>query len=129
MQPPVERNDRRATWQGFGDGLSQAVEMAVTPVLFALLGLFLDRRLDTVPFFAVGFSIFAMVGTFVRAYCVYRHQSDADISGIPRSACSIPSPGATGARRSAMGRRPGPSGSEMSEHREEERRPWARPPR
>ena len=72
MQSGVEPNDRRETWQGFGDGLSQAVEMAVTPVLFALIGVFLDRRLGTGPLLAVGLAIFAMVGNFVKAYYVYQ---------------------------------------------------------
>jgi hypothetical protein len=78
MQSRANQNDRRAMWQGFGDGLSQAVEMSVTPVLFALLGLFLDRRVGTVPLFAVGFSIFAMVGVFVKAYYVYRFKSEQE---------------------------------------------------
>jgi F0F1-type ATP synthase assembly protein I len=78
MQFRVNQTDRRATWQGFGDGLSQAVEMSVAPVLFALLGLYLDRRVGTVPLFAVGFSIFAMVGVFVKAYYVYRFKSEQE---------------------------------------------------
>lgn len=78
MQFRVNQDDRRATWQGFGDGLSQALEMSVTPVLFALLGLFLDRRVGTVPLFAVGFFLFAMVGLFVKAYYVYRFKSEQE---------------------------------------------------
>ena len=78
MQSRVNQNDRRATWQGVGDGLTQALEMSVTPVLFALLGLFLDRRVGTVPLFAVGFSVLAMVGVFVKAYYVYRFKSEQE---------------------------------------------------
>jgi F0F1-type ATP synthase assembly protein I len=75
MQFRVDQDNRRATWQGVGDGLSQALEMSVAPVLFALFGLFLDRRAGTVPLFAVAFSVFAMVGVFVKAYYVYRFKS------------------------------------------------------
>ena len=78
MESRLNPNDRRATWQGVGDGLTQALEMSVTPVLFSLLGLFLDRRVGTVPLFAVGFSVFAMVGVFVKAYYVYRFKSEQE---------------------------------------------------
>ena len=78
MQSRANPNDRRATWQGLGDGLTQALEMSVAPVLFALLGLFLDRRVGTVPLFAVGFFVFAMVGVFVKAYCVYRFKAEQE---------------------------------------------------
>jgi F0F1-type ATP synthase assembly protein I len=67
--------DRQANWQGLGDGLSQAVEMAVTPVLFALIGLFIDDRVGTTAIFALAFAIFAMVANFVKAYYVYLYKS------------------------------------------------------
>lgn len=78
VQPPSARDDRRQTWQGLGDGLSQAFEMAVTPVLFTLLGVFIDRRLETAPVFAVALAVFAVVGTFVKAYYVYRYRSEQE---------------------------------------------------
>lgn len=73
----MDRADRRASWQGFSDGLTQAVEMAVTPILFALAGLFLDARLGTGPFLAVGLAVFATVGSFLRAYYHYVARMDA----------------------------------------------------
>lgn len=75
MRSGVGPNDRRETWQGFGDGLSQAVEMALVPALFALIGLYgLDHRLGTAPLFGVAFAVFAMVGVFVKAFYVYRYK-------------------------------------------------------
>lgn len=77
MQPPRdESGDRRAMWQGMNDGLAQAVEMAVTPVLCCLIGLFIDGRVGTTPGFALAFFFFAIVGTFIKAFCVYRYQSE-----------------------------------------------------
>ena len=79
MQSGVGPNDRRDTWQGFGDGLSQAVEMAVVPALSALIGLYgLDHRFGTSPLFAVSLSIFAMVGVFVKAFYVYRYKMELE---------------------------------------------------
>lgn len=51
--------------------MSQAVEMAVVPVLLSLFGLFLDRRFGTLPWLTILLAVLAMVGTFVRAYYAY----------------------------------------------------------
>lgn len=77
MQPPRdESSDRRDTWKGFNDGLAQGIEMSVTPVLFSLLGLLLDRWLGTLPIFAIVFLVLAVTGTFAKAYFVYKHQME-----------------------------------------------------
>lgn len=60
--------------QGFGDGFTQAVEMAVIPVILACLGLAADRRLGTVPLLAIVLMVVGMAGTFARAYCAYQYQ-------------------------------------------------------
>ncbi len=73
----MDRSDRRASWQGFSDGFSQAVEMAVTPVLFALLGHWLDGHLGTGPLLTVSLAVFAMVGSFLRAYYHYLARCEA----------------------------------------------------
>lgn len=73
----MEQGDRRVVWQGFGDGLTQAVEIAVTPILFAVLGLWLDRRVGTTPVFGVALAVFAMVGVFLRAWYHYVARVDA----------------------------------------------------
>ena len=44
----MEEPHRPTTWQsGFGDGLSQAIELVGPVVLLGLLGWFLDGRLGT----------------------------------------------------------------------------------
>lgn len=58
-------------WRGFGDGLSQAVEMALVPPLFALGGLALDKWLGLVPVLTVTLAVVAMVGMFARAYYAF----------------------------------------------------------
>lgn len=70
--------DRQEMWQGLGDGLSSAVEMAVTPVILTLIGLWIDGRLDTTPWIAVTFALFGMIGSFVKAYYVYVYKSQQE---------------------------------------------------
>ena len=65
------RDDRRGLWDGFGSGLQQAVELAVVPLLFGLLGGLLDRWLGTTPAFTIALLCFAFVGTFLNAYYAY----------------------------------------------------------
>ena len=78
--PPT---DRQANWQGLSDGLSQAVEMAVTPVLCALIGLYIDDRVGTPPLFALAFAMFAMVANFVKAYYVYLYKTQQEDARQP----------------------------------------------
>ena len=67
----MELRDRQATWNGFGEAFSLAVEIVVTPLLFALLGWWLDGLLGTEPFLLIGFLIFSFAGMLVRAWIGY----------------------------------------------------------
>lgn len=51
-------------------------ELVLGPVLFGLLGLFIDRRLGTTPLFLIGLTVFALVGAAVSTYYRYRYQID-----------------------------------------------------
>ena len=61
-------------------GVSQGIEMAVGLVVFFLMGWGLDALLGTVPLFMIAFTVFAMVGQFVKMYFIYsrdmRHPED-----------------------------------------------------
>ena len=54
--------------------------MAVGLVVFFLMGWGLDALLGTVPVFMIAFTVFAMVGQFVKMYFIYsrdmRHLED-----------------------------------------------------
>lgn len=69
--PMMELRDRQHLYNGFGDGLSRAVEMAVTPALFAGLGLLIDTGLGTWPGFTIGLLVFALCGMFIRVWYAY----------------------------------------------------------
>ena len=61
-------------------GVSQGIEMAVGLVVFFLMGWGLDALFGTVPLFMISFTVFAMVGQFVKMYFIYsrdmRHLED-----------------------------------------------------
>jgi hypothetical protein len=66
-----EEEHTRALYNGFGNTLSRAFELVVTPSLFALIGHFVDRWLGTRFAFAVSFGIFCLVGMSIRMFYGY----------------------------------------------------------
>lgn len=58
-----------------GEGFGQAIELAVSVVLFAFVGLFLDVRFGTRPLWTIVFIGFAAVGGFATAYYRYQFRS------------------------------------------------------
>ncbi|MBI2170249.1 MAG: AtpZ/AtpI family protein [Actinobacteria bacterium] len=79
----MEFDERRAIWKGFGDGLSQAFEMAVVPVLFALVGLVIDDRLGLTPVVTVTLAMVGLIGVFARAYYWYQAEAERADEGKP----------------------------------------------
>jgi F0F1-type ATP synthase assembly protein I len=67
----VDQNDKRDLYNGFGDGLALAFEFAVTPAIFGGLGYLLDRAVGTLPVFTIIFSLFCLVGMFVKIWYSY----------------------------------------------------------
>lgn len=55
---------------------SASFELAFAPVILALLGLWLDRTLDTTPVFVVSFAVLGVLGVGVKIYFQYRHQME-----------------------------------------------------
>ena len=88
-------NDKRAMNQGFGDGMSRAFELVVTPLLFGLVGFLVDHLAGTSPAFVVAFGAFGVVGTFVRAWYGYDAEMRSHESTgrwAPRSSATGPGP-------------------------------------
>ena len=83
MVPAGERRDERATWEGFSNALSHAVELVGTTVIFVLAGLWIDGRIGTRPLFTVVLGLLAVIGLGVRAYYTYMAQIAREEEGKP----------------------------------------------
>jgi hypothetical protein len=60
---------------------SGSFELVLAPLLFGLLGLWLDARAGTRPLLTVTLAVFAFAGAFLKQYYGYRHamaQADAE---------------------------------------------------
>jgi Flp pilus assembly protein TadB len=68
---PTDLVARQETYQGFGDTLAVAFELAVTPVVFGLIGYGLDRWLGVVPLLTTLLVVFAIAGLSVRMWFDY----------------------------------------------------------
>ena len=69
--------------RGYGDGLGQAIELIVSPLLLALFGVFLDSLLGTRPLFFVALLVLGAAGSFATAYYRYRAHSALLDEGKP----------------------------------------------
>ena len=79
----MDLRDRQALYDGFGNALALAVEIVVTPLLFALGGWFLDRAVGTTPLFTVMLGVFAAIGLAIRMYYQYRDAMAREEEGKP----------------------------------------------
>jgi F0F1-type ATP synthase assembly protein I len=75
--------ERMALNNGFGDALAQAFEFAVVPILFALLGLWLDHRFDSGPLWVVVCSAFGITGVCVKTIYAYKAKVEKEEEGKP----------------------------------------------
>jgi F0F1-type ATP synthase assembly protein I len=58
-------------YNGFGEGLQRAFELALTPAIIGGLGYLLDRWLGLVPVFTIVFFLVAMAGLMARMWYGY----------------------------------------------------------
>jgi len=67
----VDLQGRRELNQGFGDSLARAFELVLTPVLVGGIGWFIDSKLGTKPFIALGLFLFTVVYLFWKLFARY----------------------------------------------------------
>ena len=62
----MDLRERKATYDGFGNALSRAFELVLTPAIFGFFGWLLDRWLGTVPIFMIVMVVLGLIGVFCR---------------------------------------------------------------
>ena len=74
----MELRDRQDLNNGFGNALSRAVELAVTPIIFGFLGYLLDGKLGTRPVFMLVLFVFVFGYTLWKHYALYSAAMDRE---------------------------------------------------
>lgn len=72
-------SDRREKVDATDDGFSAAFEMIVTPVIFGLLGFFIDSRVGTYPVFTLVLGFVVLVYEVWRVWSRYSDNMDAEL--------------------------------------------------
>jgi hypothetical protein len=90
MDPASEEGDGergnalgRGLYGGFGDALAQAFEFAVIPVLFGLLGIWIDGRLGTRPWATVILLVTGLTGVIARTLYAYKDRMETEEKDKP----------------------------------------------
>jgi F0F1-type ATP synthase assembly protein I len=82
---------KRQLNNGFGSALARGFDIAITPVVFGLIGWLIDRWAGTSPGFTIGLAAFGVTGMFVRLWLGYDREMkahEAQLPGRPRGSAS-----------------------------------------
>ena len=71
MEP---RESQRDTYNGFGDSLARAFELAVTPAIFGALGYWLDGKFGIRPVLMITLSLVTLITMGIRTIVGYDQQ-------------------------------------------------------
>lgn len=63
--------------RGFSDALGRGIDLALTPVVFGLIGWFIDRLAGTSPVFTIAVAILGVLGTALKIKLGYDKQMSA----------------------------------------------------
>lgn len=79
----MDLRDKRDLYNGFGNGLSRAFELAVTPAVFGGMGYALDRAFGLVPVLTIVLLLLSLAGMFVRMWYGYDAEMKAHEASGP----------------------------------------------
>ncbi len=72
-----QQAEKRDLYNGFGDGMALAFQIALTPAIFGGLGFLLDAKLDKTPLFTIAFFTLSMIGLFISLWARYEEKMKA----------------------------------------------------
>lgn len=86
----LDRTAQRQLNRGYGDALSRAFEIAITPLIFGGLGYLLDNWLGTSPVFMILLGVLAITGVFVKLWLVYDQEMGREELKVNHTGRSAP---------------------------------------
>ena len=63
-----------------GDSLGRGAEMAISVLVFCVIGLLFDAIVGTTPTITIALVVFSLVGNFVRMYYQYKAAMDVQLA-------------------------------------------------
>ena len=92
----MDHSERRELNNGFSNALGKAVELVITPLIFAFVGHLIDDRLGIGPFFAIGLGGFTLGYTAWRMFHDYDQKMKVEEDRVLRRHRPDEAPGASG---------------------------------
>jgi hypothetical protein len=81
--PSFSPTEHGELYQGYGDGLSRALEFALTPAVCCGIGYAIDRWLGIVPVLSIAFFLLAVVGMFAKTWYTYEARMREEDAAAP----------------------------------------------
>jgi hypothetical protein len=81
---------KRELNKGFGDTLARGFELAFTPAVFGAIGFGLDHLFGILPVLTLTFTVFAIVGMFVKLWYGYDLEMKSHEAKLPKARTSEP---------------------------------------
>jgi F0F1-type ATP synthase assembly protein I len=97
----VDPRERREMSKGFGDGLTRAFELTLTPMIVGGVGFALDRWLGLTPVLTIVFAFWGLIATTYLAWVRYDHDMTVEEGIRAESRTAHPVPSSDRARRYA----------------------------
>ena len=66
-----KKKAKKSALTGSSDSLGRGPEMAISVLVFTVIGLAIDAAAGTMPLFTIGLVVFSVVGNFARLYYTY----------------------------------------------------------
>lgn len=79
----MDVREQRDLYNGFGNGLQRAFELAVTPAVFGAVGFAVDQWIGVQPVFTIVALVVALAGMFVRFWYAYDGEMKAHEARSP----------------------------------------------
>jgi F0F1-type ATP synthase assembly protein I len=68
---PKKLVPKKALENGMSDTLGRGPEIALSILVFTVIGLIIDTQVGTLPWFTIGLVLFSAIGNFARMYYQY----------------------------------------------------------
>lgn len=92
---------KRELHEGMQDGIARGhggYDLALTPLLFGLIGFWIDSKLGWIPLLTIVFTVVSFIGVILKTYFVYQFQMDLETKRRQSRAVALQARSNTGSK-------------------------------
>ncbi len=79
----MDEAKRRELHEGMQEGIARGhggYDLALTPLLFGLIGFWIDSKLGWIPVLTILFTVVSFIGVILKTYFVYQYQMNIHLA-------------------------------------------------